>query len=553
MDDPLPFPLPPDESIAGLCSKCGFFTGREALKEYISESSAISSRLSAVVDRFLSNNHPIPSDTREEISSSLEQDAALLEKVDEAVSQLSELLDGIKAIRDSLADRVRRSRSVLHPLRILPDECLFNIFSHCITYVEGQDDDLLTGIPSQLFANDPWTLTRISRHWRAVSLNTPRIWSNVVIIINEAAEQTFWEPYSLTALNLLLTRSATYPLNVVIHSMYSFSMKHPLIQGVMAHCQRWRRLYLNIPITTFTFLQQIYHNLHILEHLFIEYSIIDQNALRQDTERSATEWDNFNLARNLWSICISPRIIQESFDYSPHFAHQIKKYRTVFCDPDRLPAPPFPFAPSMHLRALRKLPNLVDWTAFCLLDDEWPSVTDCVDFEEEGGLLVMNVLTSIRMKEKEHYWGAIAQVLDRMCAPLLSKLAFEGNLDEGCISSIIDFIDRSDCTHKIQNLTLIDTGHNRGAMTFIPLLSKLSSLRELDLQYTSLPPPPPPPAGTDTMDEEVDLLSTVEVLPGGLEILVLSDRTELNDSILDGVKDARPGLKVRMVDMLEVK
>jgi hypothetical protein len=38
-----------------------------------------------------------------------------------------------------------------------------------------------------------------------------------------------------------------------------------------------------------------------------------------------------------------------------------------------------------------------------------------------------------------------------------------------------------------------------------------------------------------------------------LEILVLSDETGLDESILDGVRDARPGLKVRKVDKLEVR
>ena len=101
-------------------------------------------------------------------------------------------------------------------------------------------------------------------------------------------------------------------------------------------------------------------------------------------------------------------------------------------------------------------------------------------------------------------------------------------------------------------MTLVDTGHNRGATPLVPLLSKLPSLIELDLQYTSLPPPPP--AQINLMDDEVDLLSVAEqVLPKWLEILVLSDETGLDGSILDGVRDARPELKVRKVDRLEVR
>jgi hypothetical protein len=556
MDDPLPFPPPPDEPVPGLCSQCGLLTDLEALNERLS--STISSKLSAIVDKFLSCNHPLPSETREEIASSLEPSTTLLGTVDEAVSQLSKLLDSLQATRDSLADRVQRSRFVLHPLRTLPAECLSNVFSHCITHVEGQDDDLLFGIPPQLLANDPWTLSRISRHWRDVAVNTPKIWSNVVIIIYEAAEQAYWEPYCLSSLNLLLTRSAAYPLNVVIHSMYDFSMNHPLLQGVMAHCQRWRRLYLNIRFTTFTFLQQIYHNLPVLEHLFFEFWGTDYNsALSQISEQIAPEWDNFNLATNLRSICILPRIIQDTFGYCPQFANRIKKYRTVFCGPDRLYDPPFPFIPRIHLQDLRKLPNLEDWTAMCWFDDEWPSATDNMEFEEERGIVVMNALRSIRIKEKEEYWGAIAQVLDHMSVPSLSELVLEGDLDEDCISSVIDFIDRSHCAHKIQTLTLIDAGHNHGATPFIPLLSKLPCLIELGLQYTSLPPPPPPPpllAQINLMDDEVDLLSLAEkVLPKGLEILVLSDEIGLDVSILDGVSDARPRLKVRKVDKLEIK
>jgi hypothetical protein len=197
---------------------------------------------------------------------------------------------------------------------------------------------------------------------------------------------------------------------------------------------------------------------------------------------------------------------------------------------------------------------LEDWTALCLFDVGWPSVKENVGFEEEGGMVVMNALRSVRIKEVEGYWGAIAQVLGHMDAPSLSELTLEGNLDKGCISSIIDFINRSDCTHQIQTLTLIDTAQNRGATPFIPLLSKLPSVIELSLQYTSLPPPAPPLAQFNLMDDEVDLLlGAGEVLPSRLEILVLSDEMGLDESILNGVRDARPWLKIRKVNRLEVK
>jgi hypothetical protein len=550
--DPLPFPPLPEELVPGFCSKCSLLTDVKALKEFIS--SVVSSRFSGVTDRFLSNNYPLPSETREEIASSLDTSTALLEKVDEAVIQLSDLLESLTATRDALADRVQRCRSALHPLRILPDECLSNIFSQCVTAIEGQDDDPFHGIPTP-FDNDPWALSRTSRHWREVALSTPGVWSNIIIIITEEADQTFWESLELSVLNLRLTRSAMHPLNVVIISPHSFSVTHPLLQGAMAHCQRWRRLYLTAPIVPFTFLQQIYHNLPLLEHLFMAYWTVDDDTLSHDSERIAREWDNFSLATNLRSICIMPRVIQDTFGYCPQFANQIKKYRTIFSDPNRLPAFLYPsFSPFRHLQALRKLPNLEDWTASCFFDDEWSSNKDDVEFEEGGGMVVMNALTSIRIKEKEDYWGAIAQVLDHMSAPSLSELALEGDLDKRCISSVIDCIDRSDCKHKLKVLTLIDTGRNRGAIAFIPLLSKLASLKELGLQYTSLPPPAAPPAQINLMDDdEVDLLSLAEeVLPKGLEILVLSDETGLDESILDGVRDTRPRLKVRKVDRLEV-
>jgi hypothetical protein len=299
MDDPLPFFPLAEEPVPGLCSKCGLLADVEALKEHIS--SAISFGLSAAADRFLSNNRPLPAETRQGIASSLGQSTALLEKVDEAVNQLSELLDSLKAARDSLADRVKRSRSVLHPLRTLPDQCLSRIFCHYGTHVDGQDDDIFYGISPQFCVKNPWILTGVSRHWRDVALNTPKVWSNIPVFFTQA-DHTVWEPSSLSAMNILLTRSATHPLNVFIHSGHSFSMNlHPLLQGVMAHCQRWRRLYLNVPIDMFTFIEQICHNLPLLEHLFVDPTVLDRNTFSEDSERMATEWDNFNFATNLRS------------------------------------------------------------------------------------------------------------------------------------------------------------------------------------------------------------------------------------------------------------
>ena len=51
----------------------------------------------------------------------------------------------------------------------------------------------------------------------------------------------------------------------------------------------------------------------------------------------------------------------------------------------------------------------------------------------------------------------------------------------------------------------------------------------------------------------LSLVDSEDVLRKGLEILVLSNETRLDESTLDGVRDARPGLNIRKVDRLEIK
>jgi hypothetical protein len=525
----------------GLCSQCGHLTD---LKVLIDRASSLASpSVDALVDTYSQTNDPLPSDARKEISSHVDFNLALLKQTEESIAQLSELLSGLKSVRDEVEIRVENSRSILHPIRILPNDCVSTIFTHCVTQPEGFDeymnptqslpDSSKTSLWTEFMS---WSLSQVSRHWRQVALASPEIWSHVSILICEPHDSTPWDISSLALLNLQLTRSASHPLNVAIRSNVIFSYFHPLFQGILFHSQRWKHLYVSLPPTSFTIFRQVYRILPQLQHLCVEYKQTLNETIDFDSLRA--ELDNFGSAPKLHSISIDANLLasQTSSNALPTLTRGITRYRVY---PSRI-VDMTSLYPATYLNALKHLPNLRSWSALCTYNSWHPSAQGL-------GLIMLDMkdLTSITLREDLTLnWsiGAMKQIMENLKAPALQQLSLEGDLNETCISSVVEFVERSECTLK--KLTLVDAAENPGGTSLLPLLETASSLVELSLQYGSV----------WMSDADGDLLvNPGEALPPTLEILTLSDETELDQALLDGVKTARPLLKIRRAERITLR
>ncbi|KAF9034208.1 hypothetical protein BDZ89DRAFT_925755, partial [Hymenopellis radicata] len=94
-----------------------------------------------------------------------------LRDLDAKISQARELLDTLLSERTQVQSHFEDAKSLLHPMRSIPDEVLAEIFDHCMVkvYKPKSPDALDPG-------GAPWLLTRVCRRWRALVVNLPQLW-----------------------------------------------------------------------------------------------------------------------------------------------------------------------------------------------------------------------------------------------------------------------------------------------------------------------------------------------------------------------------------------
>lgn len=125
----------------------------------------------------------------------------------------------------SLEQRNSNSKSSLAPIRCLPTELLAEIFA---TVLES-------------YRQDPFTMMRVCRSWRATVLSMARLWSQFTIRPWTTREQ----------MEFVLERTKQVPLDIVIDlSPRRYSLMHPIKSGedpggfdlAVATMPRWRTL-----------------------------------------------------------------------------------------------------------------------------------------------------------------------------------------------------------------------------------------------------------------------------------------------------------------------
>ncbi|KAJ7355823.1 hypothetical protein DFH08DRAFT_689790 [Mycena albidolilacea] len=138
--------------------------------------------------------------------------------IDEPESQialLDETTTSLQFRRTDLLKSVKTHKAILAPVRRLPSEILGEIF----LFVLSATFRLSTVAKPPMTQHAPWLFTRICRHWSAVALTTPALWSIFLLDL----DQDFVDPNravhtgAVSLTKLCLERSGrNVPLNVHI-------------------------------------------------------------------------------------------------------------------------------------------------------------------------------------------------------------------------------------------------------------------------------------------------------------------------------------------------
>jgi hypothetical protein len=540
-----------DESATSLSSKL-----RKLLNTFTKLTSN-SNTLDPEVDSLLQSNDLPPPQKRDEIASILHEHAFFVSEAEDTLADLTAFTKKVKEMNEQMAKKVDRYRIVLHPIRSLHPECLARIFEACVSEGVGNWEEYFSG--PQLVTSqekplqrpsdgDPWTLSKICTQWRKVTMDNPRLWSNIALFVPEKSafgtDSPRLGPSSL--LNLQLARSKDIPLSIAIHG-FGAKTSIPVLQGIMFQSYRWKSLYMDIPYPTLEVFNQITQAqlLPNLEELY--YSNRTSRWVQGGTSGQGSQdphlpfLDNFHLAPNLRRVCVDPHFLMHTPALAAKIDHYIIPLREFTIQLSATAADQRQDEHSQsvdkHLKAASLTVNMTSWTIQDLSRCDQLLTT----FQTIPSLTSL-YLSDGRNAVSEDMDGSIKFFLDAIKAPNLKKLSLEGEIDDTCMLHVGQFIRRSEC--EITDLTLSDRTSSVLALDATSLQdASLSSVRKLTLHYgkeTSMK--------SGFLDPTQLVCHLDDFLPEELETWVLGRRIQIENKCLDQLRQRRDSLSIFRVD-----
>ncbi|THV01389.1 hypothetical protein K435DRAFT_853807 [Dendrothele bispora CBS 962.96] len=196
---------------------------------------------------------------------STSDNAQITELIDRAGTELTACQTEIASLHSRIAAltrkydmmrlRIEKARSLLAPVRKIPNEILVEIFML-----------LVDARPSF----DPPEFVKVCKRWYWLALSNPRLWSISPLYIIRRDEQT------LNQVKQWLRLSRTIPLHITIQSdttawMSRTSDHEQILQELFAHSTRWKSLCINETIPTGSLVSYLDANqLSTLEYLHID-------------------------------------------------------------------------------------------------------------------------------------------------------------------------------------------------------------------------------------------------------------------------------------------
>ncbi|KAJ7646498.1 hypothetical protein FB45DRAFT_1051184 [Roridomyces roridus] len=148
------------------------------------------------------------------------------------LAPLEKFIELCSSYRTELRRSIVTHRSILSPIRRLPNELLAEIFTAAVKDAFRGSDRLDCLSP---WSQPPWTLARVCRRWAAIVLGTPSMWSRIFLNLDAIGAG----PGAVALTELLHQRSGGLPLSITMNERYN-SETRGVLDVVFTHCERWQ-------------------------------------------------------------------------------------------------------------------------------------------------------------------------------------------------------------------------------------------------------------------------------------------------------------------------
>ncbi|KAK0487917.1 hypothetical protein IW261DRAFT_1451002 [Armillaria novae-zelandiae] len=374
--------------------------------------------------------------------------------IDEKIVQLQTELEAHLHARDAIACEVDIIKFGLHPIRRIPDDILTVIFEHCVRNPTKLLESWRAYDYDSLVTSDaPWTLSHVCRQWRAVTLNTARLWSCVNLTLGYSRELE----NGGYLLELQLERLKGHDVSLSISNPAD---DHPLLPLVIPKF---------IPQCTTLMLNVSYTFFHTLTAYSESFARVTQLALQLNPHAekpgdTRVSIDTFVALPSLQYLHIAGSIEYFSLPF-----HNLMEYRG------------FAATNAEHYEALQML-------------TQSPALTrlDLICHESESTLLEIITFPSLRHlslceEQKNPYdtvEGALAQIYTCLRLPSLISLKIEYTDEGEPIKFPLDMSPRSTATTLEVRANLRSSG--RSHMAFAGFLQSTPNVTDLRVRVDPL-------------------------------------------------------------------
>ena len=225
-----------------LCAKCGYTVANDI-------------ELPTIPVPDLLGGHYIPSEFQAKmICDTISTAQADISRLDDEITRLNGVLDGLTRKRDALQTYTRLHTALVAPIRRLPPEVLSEIFLH-------YNDE--NNISNFRLNTAPLQLGGVCSRWRTIALSTPWLWNSFALTIR----LKYFKSDAMLA-ETWLARAGRSPLTIYLASAgNSQNTMEPLMEVFLLHCEQWYDIHISAPLSVLELLTPAKNRLPRLQRL----------------------------------------------------------------------------------------------------------------------------------------------------------------------------------------------------------------------------------------------------------------------------------------------
>ncbi|KAJ7246200.1 hypothetical protein C8J57DRAFT_756820, partial [Mycena rebaudengoi] len=195
-----------------------------------------------------------------------------LSRYNEQVARLQEQLHNLIHDRDSLIYYAAGCGSLFAPTRRVPNELLVQIFAIASEPSPISEDTTPQEELSRLGKQDLRYLSQVCSHWNSVVMNTPMLWSRIVVDLDLWARLPARRDTLRDLLEASLLRGGSFSLRITLYASGNAQREECrwVLQLLGHHSRRWWRVSLQLDLSFLQFLSSVRGRLPLLERLTID-------------------------------------------------------------------------------------------------------------------------------------------------------------------------------------------------------------------------------------------------------------------------------------------